>query len=175
MTKKSNYILVVLFALSFLLGVGYAVVNSISLTITGSASAISEDLDVYFTSSTSGSNSKVTATATAGALTASIKVQDLTLNETVTATYNVENNETDVAALLSQESLTNSNTEHFTVSASIDNSGYVCTNKSKTTKVTITVKMIKTPVNDANSSANITLKLKADPKDASTVASTYCS
>ncbi len=175
MKKKSNYLLVVLFALSFILGVGYAVVNSISLTITGTASAVTEDLDVYFTSSTSGSNSKVTATASAGGLTASINVSDLTLNETVTATYNVENNETDVAALLSQESLTNSNTEHFTVTATIDNSGYVCTKKSKTTKVTITVKMIKTPVAETDSSANITLKLKAEPKDAATVSSSYCS
>ena len=175
MNKRSNYILVVLFALSFLLGVGYAVVNSISLTVTGTASAVTEDLDVYFTSTTSGSNSKVTATSTAGSLTASIKVSDLTLNETVTATYNVENNETDVAALLSQESLTNSNTDHFTVTASIDNSGYVCAKKSKTTKVTITVKMIKTPVAEADSSTNITLKLKAEPKDATTVSSTYCS
>lgn len=175
MNKRSNYLLVVLFALSFLLGVGYAVVNSISLTVTGTASAVTEDLDVYFTSTTSGSNSKVTATATAGSLTASIRVSDLTLNETVTATYNVENNETDVAALLSQESLTNSNTEHFTVTASIDNSGYVCAKKSKTTKVTITVKMIKTPVAEADSSANITLKLKAEPKDATTVSSSYCS
>ena len=175
MKKKSNYLLVVLFALSFLLGVGYAVVNSISLTVTGTASAVTEDLDVYFTSTTSGSNSKVTATATAGSLTASIRVSDLTLNETVTATYNVENNETDVAALLSQESLTNSNTEHFTVTATIDNSGYVCAKKSKTTKVTITVKMIKTPIAETDSSANITLKLKAEPKDAATVSSSYCS
>ncbi len=175
MKKRSNYLLVILLALSFLLGVGYAVVNSISLTVTGTASAVTEDLDVYFTSTTSGSNAKVTANAVAGSLTASINVSDLTLNETVTATYNVENNETDVAALLSQESLTNSNTEHFTVSATIDNSGYVCTNKSKTTKVTVTVKMIKTPVESSDSSANITLKLKAEPKDATTVSSTYCS
>ena len=175
MKKRSNYLLVILFALSFLLGVGYAVVNSISLTVTGTASAVTEDLDVYFTSTTSGSNAKVTANAVAGSLTASINVSDLTLNETVTATYNVENNETDVAALLSQESLTNSNTEHFTVTATIDNSGYVCTKKSKTTKVTITVKMIKTPVESSDSSANITLKLKADPRDAASVSSTYCS
>ena len=175
MKKRSNYLLVILLALSFLLGVGYAVVNSISLTITGTASAVTEDLDVYFTSTTSGSNAKVTANAVAGSLTASINVSDLTLNETVTATYNVENNETDVAALLSQESLTNSNTEHFTVTATIDNSGYVCTKKSKTTKVTITVKMIKTPVAETDSSADITLKLKAEPKDAATVSSSYCS
>lgn len=175
MKKRSNYLLVILFALSFLLGVGYAVVNSISLTVTGTASAVTEDLDVYFTSTTSGSNAKVTANAVAGSLTASINVSDLTLNETVTATYNVENNETDVAALLSQESLTNSNTEHFTVTATIDNSGYVCTKKSKTTKVTVTVKMIKTPVESSDSSANITLKLKADPRDAASVSSTYCS
>ena len=175
MKKKSNYLLVVLFALSFLLGVGYAVVNSITLTVTGSAGAATENLDVYFTSTTSVSNAtKVTATATAGSLSAGISVKNMELNETVTATYNIENNETDVAALLSQESLTNSNPEHFTVTASIANSGYVCSAKKKTTTVTITVKMIKTPIETENSSANITLDLKATPKDP-TAAASVCS
>lgn len=176
MKSKNSVKLVIVLALVLFLSVGYAVVNSVTLTVTGTAGSVSENIDVYFTGTPQVSNSsKVTATSTSGSLTASIKVSDLTLNETVTATYNVENNETDVAALLSQESLTNSNTEHFTVTATIDNSGYVCTKKSKTTKVTITVKMIKTPVAETDSSANITLKLKAEPKDAATVSSSYCS
>lgn len=171
MRKKSNYLLVILFALSFLLGVGYAVVNSISLTVSGTATSVTEDLDVSFTSTTSVSDaSKVTATAQEGSLNATISVKDMTLNETVTATYTIKNNETDVLALLSQESLTNSNTEYFTVSASLGNDGYVCTGSTST--VTLTVKMIKTPVDSADSSASISLNLTATPQDPGT--STVC-
>ena len=173
MKKKSNYLLVILFALSFLLGVGYAVVNSISLTVTGTAGAASENLDVYFTGEAQGSSSKVTAKATAGSLDATITVKDLTLNETVTATYYVENAETDVVGLLTQESLTNSNSDYFDVTADIDSNGYVCKNKSAQTVVTVRVTMKKTPVDAADSSTNITLKLNATPKDP-TVASTNC-
>lgn len=166
MNKKSTYLLLILLALSFVLGVGYAVVNSISLTVTGTVGAASEDLDVYFTGTTSVSDSsKVTAKATAGSLEATISVKNMELNETVTATYHVENNESDVAGYLTQESLTNSNSEYFSVTSSISHNNYVCTNKSDTTTVVLSVTMIKTPVDSADSSTNISLTLKAAPKD----------
>lgn len=172
MKKKSNYFLLILLALSFVLGVGYAVVNSISLTVTGTVGAASENLDVYFTGETSVSNaSKVTATATAGSLDATISVKNMELNETVTATYYVENNEIDVAGYLTQESLTNTNQDYFTVTSTVGNNQYVCADKAGTTPVTVHITMKKTPVDSADSSTSITLKLKAEAKD---VEESYC-
>ncbi len=173
MKHKKNAMTVAILALIFLLGVGYAVVSSVNLTITGSAGAQSEDIDVSFNGTTTVSNaSKVQASATAGTLGANIAVSDLTLNETVTATYTVVNKETDVAATLANTSITNNKSTYFEVTTSINpTTGTICPNNGTAT-VTVSVKMIKTPVASADSTANITLNYSATPVDVST---TTCS
>ena len=84
--KKSNYRLFLLVGLVFFLSIGYAVVSSVNLTISGSASGESRELKVYFDGAVDVSNSsKVTASASGKTGTAS--VSNLTLNETVTIKY----------------------------------------------------------------------------------------
>lgn len=173
MKNKKNAMTVAILAIIFLLGVGYAVVSSVSLTITGSAGAQTENIDVSFNGTvTKSSSSKVEASATADTLTANIIVSDLTLNETVTATYTVVNKETDVAASLANTSITNNKSNYFEVTTSIDpTTGTICPNNGTAT-VTVSVKMIKTPVSADDSTANITLSYSATPVDVST---TTCS
>ena len=173
MKHKKNAMTVAILALIFLLGVGYAVVSSVNLTITGSAGAQTEDIDVSFNGTVTKSNSsKVEASATANTLAANIRVSDLTLNETVTATYTIVNKETDVAAALANTSITNNKSNYFEVTTSIDpTTGTICPNNGTAT-VTVSVKMIKTPVAAADSTANITLNYSATPVNVST---TTCS
>ena len=164
MKSKNSVKLVIVLALVLFLSVGYAVVNSVTLTVTGTAGSVSENIDVYFTGTPQVSNSsKVTATSTSGSLTASIKVSDLTLNETVTATYFITNNERDVGAIISLESITNSNPDYFEVTATINGSYNLCPENFEERAVTVTIKLKKTPITTDVSSANIAVKFKADP------------
>lgn len=165
MKSKNSVKLVIVLALVLFLSVGYAVVNSVTLTVTGTAGSVSENIDVYFTGTPTVSNaSKVTATSTTGTLTGNITVNNLTLNETVTATYYITNNETDVGALISLESLTNSNPDYFDVTTTISSGDVVlCPSNEFTREVTITIKLKKTPITTDVNSTNITIKYKATP------------
>ena len=166
MRTKNSYKLIIMLALIMFLGVGYAVVNSVTLSITGTVGASSENIDVYFIDTPQVSNSsKVTATATAGTLTGNITVSDLTLNETVTATYFITNNENDVGALITQESITNSNPDYFEVTATINGSYKICPQRFEDRPVTVTIKLKKTPITADVNSTNIAVKFKAAPTE----------
>ena len=161
MRNKRNFNFVIIFALVLFLSVGYAVVNSVTLSVTGTSTAATEDLEVYFNGTTSVSSSKVTATATNGTTSASILVKDLTLNETVTATYTVVNNETDVGASYLVNSINLSNSEYFSVTTDASSARSIAAKGTNT--IIVTVKMIKTPVDSSKSSSTITINLTATP------------
>lgn len=173
MKKKSSLLSLGLIALVLVLGVGYAVVQEVDLTISGTASVKGSTLAVYFNGETSkedATNGKVTATATNKTLAANITVTDLTLNETVTATYTVVSEETDVAAKISKESITVLDTatkkkdlsSYFEVSTDVDTTPKTLAAGGETT-VTVTVKLIKTPVEEADSKGDITVNLLVEP------------
>lgn len=169
MRNRNTIKLIVILTFIMFLGIGYAVVNSVSLTITGTVSAGSENLDVYFTGTPNVSNSsKVTATSTTGSLTGTISVNNLTLNETVTATYNITNNETDVGALITADAITNSNPDYFQVTTSVQYGNVLCPNNEAQEYVTITIKLIKTPITTSTNTATISAKFKATPTDFAT-------
>lgn len=166
MRNRNTIKLIVILSFIMFLGIGYAVVNSVSLTITGTVSAGSENLDVYFTGTPKVSNSsKVTATSTTGSLTGTISVNNLTLNETVTATYIITNNETNVGALITPDAITNSNPDYFQVTTSVKYGDVLCPSHGTTEEVTITVKLIKTPITTSTNTTNISAKFKATPTD----------
>lgn len=152
-----------LLALVLILGVGYAVVSSVNLDISGTAKVKESNLKVSFNGVTTVSSAdKVTATATDGSLSATIAVTDLTLNESVTATYTIKNEETDVDASVIKASIENNKPDYFEVTTDVDSTPKTITAGSTTT-VTITVKLIKTPVATDDSTANITVNLTASP------------
>ena len=100
------------------MSVGYAVVSSVSLSITGTVAAGSTDLKVSFNGTKTVSNTtKGSATVTAGSKTATFTASNLTLNESITYTYTVQNTETDVAADVSLS--VSGNNEYLYVSSKV--------------------------------------------------------
>lgn len=163
MKNKKSLLSFCLLALVLVLGVGYAVVSSVDLTIGGTAKVKGSDLKVAFNGTTSVSDEdKVTASATADALTASIAVTDLTLGDSVTATYTIQNKETDVNASIIKDSIVVDKTEYFKVTTDVDSTAKTI-EAGETATVTVTIELIKTPVDTSDSTANITVTLKATP------------
>lgn len=160
--KKATTYLVIL-ALVLTLSVGYAVISAVDMTISGSAAATTEDLNVEFISATTSNEEKITAGINTNSLTANIRVTSISLNETLTATYTIKNNETDVDALIKTTEIINSNSEYFEVTTD------AATEKSitagATTTVTVSVKLIKTPVTETQNTTTITINLEARPMD----------
>lgn len=160
--KKSLYVLGML-TFILLLGVGYATVSSVGLNIDGTATVASESLKVAFNGDTDVSNSsKVEATATDDSLNATISVKDLKLNESVTATYTIKNSESDVDANILKSSISNDKSEFFKVTTSVDDRAASIT-AGATADVTVTVQLIKTPIEAEDSTANIQIDLSATP------------
>ena len=160
MRNRKSLLSISIFTLVLVLSVGYAVVNSVELDISGAAAAVAQDLKVSFKSATPTSGD-VKGTVTEGSLSASITANNLTLNNPVTVTYVVENSETDVNALIKEKTITNSNEEYFSVTTNVKD-GVTCNAKS-TTNVVVTVTLIKTPVESEDNSASIDIVLSASP------------
>lgn len=174
MKNKKNRLALILVALVLFLGVGYAVVSSVNLSISGTASTFTKDLEVFFDGVTntdvSGASRKdaaespatVTATATEKSLTATLTVENLEkVGDTVTATYEIKNYETDVNATVTQGTITNSQSDYFTVTT--DWTAARTINAGATDTVTVTVTLKKTPVVEANSTTDITIPFTAAP------------
>lgn len=163
MKNKKSLLSFGLLALVLVLGVGYAVVSSVNLDISGTAKVQGTDLKVSFNGTTDVSSAdKVTATATDGTLSATIAVKDLTLNKAVTATYTIKNEETDVNASVVKASIENDKSAYFEVTTDVDDTAKTIT-AGGTSTVTVTVKLIKTPVADTDSTATIKVNLTASP------------
>ena len=165
MKNKKSLLGLGLFALILVLGVGYAVISDVELTFGGSAKGIDEaelKVDIVSVNDTKSGSATVTHTLGAGHVKAdTFTITDMTLNETVTMVYTIGNRETDIDATLEEAvTLSNNNTEYFEASYKIDNASVKA---EGTTTVTVTVKMIKTPVVDEKNIANISFKLNAKP------------
>lgn len=163
MNRKKTLYGLGLLALILVLGVGYAVVSEVTLNIDGSATVASEALKVSFNGVTDTEDEgKVVASSTDNSLNASIQVTNLTLNEAVSATYTIKNQETDVDANVIKKQISNDKPEFFEVTTSVDDSAETIT-AGGTGTVTVTVKLIKTPIETSDSTANIQIDLTASP------------
>ena len=163
MNRKKTLYGLGLLALILVLGVGYAVVSEVNLDIDGSATVASEALKVSFNGVTdTEDDDKVVASSTDNSLNASIQVTSLTLNEAVSATYTIKNQETDVDANVIKKQISNDKPEFFEVTTSVDDSAETIT-AGGTGTVTVTVRLIKTPIETSDSTANIQIDLTASP------------
>ncbi len=172
MKNKRAFIVTVLIIAVLLLGIGYAAVANKTLTISGTAKVSPDDsnFNVKFTGTpatakVAGTNvpedAEVTATITDDT-TATIGVTGLTAKgQKVTATYTILNDSADLKAALSA-SLTNSNTNYFTVTQAIADPSTLA--PAGTTTITVTVECIKTPVT-TDETANITVTITAAPQE----------
>ena len=155
MKNRKKMITTALIVLVLLLGVGYATVSSVNLNINGSAKAGSKELQVFYDGTNSGTSSPVKTRE------ATFTVENMTLNETVTMTFEVKNYETDVNATLAAPSVTqNTNGEYFQVTTSCDKTTL---NAGDTATITVNVKLIKTPVTDEAGSTTVTVGMAASP------------
>ena len=163
MNRKKTLYGLGLLALILVLGVGYAAVSEVTLNIDGSATVASEALKVSFNGVTdTEDDDKVVASSTDNSLNASIQVTSLTLNEEVSATYTIKNQETDVDANVIKKQISNDKPEFFEVTTSVDDSAEKIT-AGGTGTVTVTVRLIKTPIETSDSTANIQIDLTASP------------
>ena len=160
---KNRKLFLLLPLLVLFLGVGYAVVSSIGLQIGGTANVENAELKVAFNGNTEVSNEeKVKATAVEDSLSATILVTNLQLNETVTATYYIRNKETDVNSKISISNIENDKDDFFEVTTDIDSNPKTI-EAGDVDSITITIKLIKTPINESDSEANINILLTASP------------
>ena len=162
MKNRKKMITTALIVLVLLLGVGYATVSSVSLNINGTAKAESKELQVFYDGTNSGTSAKVTAISSpANTRAATFTVENMTLNETVTMTFEVKNYETDVNATLAAPNVTeNTKSEYFQVTTSCDKTTL---NAGDTATITVNVKLIKTPVTDEAGSTTVTVEMAASP------------
>lgn len=162
MKNRKKMITTALIVLVLLLGVGYATVSSVNLNINGTANAESKELQVFYDGVNSGTSDKVTAISSpVKTREATFTVESMTLDETVTMTFEVKNYETDVNATLAAPSVTqNTNEEYFQVTTSCDKTTL---NAGETATITVNVKLIKTPVTDEAGSTTVTVAMAASP------------
>ena len=159
MKNKKSLLSLGLVALVLVLGVGYAVVSSVGLTFSGAASVADADLKVAITGVTSSTEENVEKSFTDR--TGTFKVSNMTLGQEVTFTFTVKNNETDVAAKLTQKEAVNGNTAYFETSYVINDGDNI--QPGGTATVVVTVKMKKTPVSQGDGSATFSFELDAAP------------
>ena len=167
MKKRRNMYVLAIAALVLVLGVGYAVVSSVTLSINGEASAATQTLKVVYDGVNTNSGANVTAqTAADNSTTASFTVANMVLNTDEYAEFEIKNKETDVNASIAVPTVTNSNSEHFQVTVYYGNSVWSAAqtlNAQATAKVKVVVRLIKTPVLEADSSTTITVSYTASP------------
>lgn len=174
--KKSMIVLVILVAI-LVLGIGYAIVSDVNLTISGTLSTPEEALDVVISAATPNAaatgdpipaHAFGTVTAPAG-LTATITA----LLDTVgasgqkTVTYTIKNNETDVDALVTLSSIKfgeADSDEYFTCTTSLGSG--ITVPAGSTATFTVTVGLQKMPIEstDATKTVTVTLNAKAQAK-----------
>ena len=162
MKNRKKMITTALIVLVLLLGVGYATVSSVNLNINGTANAETKELQVFYDGVNSGTSDNVTAISSpAKTRGATFTVENMTLNETVTMTFEVKNYETDVNATLAAPSVTqNANRDYFQVTTSCDKTTL---NAGDTATITVNVKLIKTPVTAEAGSTTVTVGMAASP------------
>ena len=176
MKNRKNTFALAIVALILILGVGYAVVSTQTLTINGEAAAKSETLKVVYDGVNTSSGANVTTlTAANGSTSATFAIEDMVLNTAEYAEFEIINNETDVNATVhapTSAEFTNSNSTYFDAKIYYKGAGdadYVEWTADKTlaagatAKIKVVVTLKATPVTNAQSSTTISVTYTADP------------
>lgn len=166
MNKSTKTIVgVVLLLAIVLVAVGYAAMTAVTLNINGTAQAEAKqsNFSVKFTGTpTTGGDGTTTASITDDEH-AVMNVTGLSAKgQTATATYTIQNTSADLSAALSAEA-TNSNEGYFKVTKEIAEPSTLV--KGGTTTITVTVELLKTPVDEEAAALETTIgvAITADP------------
>ncbi len=176
MKSKKGLIGLTIIVAVLVLGVGYAVVSTVTLTISGSATMAPVELNVGFNGTVSGDVTNATTGATAtgsnsgtsstGVKTATLTVTNLAaVNDYVTVTYTVQNYETDVDANVYVSNIANDKSSFFEVTTDSTGSANkkAVTKNNGTNTITVKVKLIARPTTAADNEATITITLTGEP------------
>lgn len=163
-SKKTLIIGGIVLVAILLIAVGYAALSNITLNIKGNAGATPNDknFSVKFTGtpSTSGTGTATATISSEDPKSATFNVTGLTAKgDTATATYTISNESADLTAKLSATSKAKTNSDYFKVTNSIANNSVT---KGGTTTITVTVELLKTPV-ETDVTAEIETILTAEP------------
>ena len=168
MKKKRTGILGVLLAV-LALGIGYAVVNAITLTITGSGtiSSVAENFKVEYTNvAVANKSSNVTTTQSVSGTTGSFTVTGMTKKgDYAEFTFTITNSSQGLSAVLGTPAIASGyNSEYFTVTSTTNSpTTLTSTGATNTTTQTVRVEAAKTPTAD-QTSGTITITLAATPQ-----------
>lgn len=168
--KNKKLIVGLIFLIAVLvIGIGYAAINNIELKVGGTTNATTAqgNFQVAFTEVKNVSDSsKVEASIDeSDKLTAVMNVSGLTAKgDTVTATYEIKNTSPDLSAELTAAVTKNTNSTYFQVTQSMADPITIA--KDKTTTVTVTVELVKTPItaeDEAAATGEIEVTVTAKP------------
>ena len=171
MKSKKGLIGLVVIVAVLVLGIGYAVISSVNLTVTGTAAAKERDLDVVISAASPTVAPTIGAVSNPVDKSATFTVTDLeNTSDTRTITYTVKNND-EVAADVYLESASNivfataANAAYYDDTTSITGSANKITVPAGGTNTfTVTVKLKKVPTEEANSnSGTVTITITAAP------------
>ncbi len=168
MKNKKSLLSVALVALILVLGVGYAIVSSVGLSINGTAGTLTDetDLNVIFTDIADQSDNFI-EDASFNGTSASFTIKDLSrVGDGAEILYTVTNQEEDINANLGQLVITNSNPDYFTVSAYYQGVGVGAAetyqlDAGKSVNVDLVVSLKKTPT--THQTATIKVDFVASP------------
>lgn len=167
--NKQNKIMLGMILMSILLiGIGYAALTNIDLTINGKASAAAsqDNFKVYFTGAntvTQPTDDTVTATATNGAITATVNIEGLTKSgDSAYAILEIENGSNGIDATSVNVTTQDTDTEYFDIVAQMcDSTGapisdYAVASGNKT-YVKVSAELLKTPTEDVETTIAVTV------------------
>lgn len=167
MKKRKNVFALAIVALILVLGIGYAVVSSVTLTIDGTGKAATQDLKVVYDGVNTKSGNNVTELAAEDdSKAATFKVENMVLNTEEYAEFEIKNKEEDVNATVKVPTVTNSKSEFFQVKVYYGGTEWIADqtlNAGATAKVKVVVKLIKTPVQETDSTTTISVSYDAQP------------
>ena len=175
MRQKRTFVTLLLVIALLCLGIGYAVIDDITLTIGGDVKASPDGANFVVKFKDNGTANvtvgpdAAVATPTASGTAAELNVTGLTAaGDTVVATWTIENTSPDLLANVSLKTgEVTGNADYFEISAEIADAdedtgiaSLAAVNGSTT--VTVTVKLVKTPI-DSDVTGTIKVELLAEP------------
>lgn len=174
MNKQKRAILGVIVIATLIMGIAYAAVSTITLTITGNVTtnAASDNFKVYFTAVTQRSDeTNVTASVTSGSTSATLNFSGLTKkNDSEFAIFEITNASNDVNAESVKVTAHDVDTEIIQIDAIMcDSTGnaiqdYAVASGAKT-YVKVTATLLKTPTSD-DTTTTISVTIDAVPEQA---------
>ena len=176
MKQKRTFVTLILIVGLLCLGIGYAAITGVTLEINGTlkASPNVDNFVVQFKDNGTaevvvGDDAVITATPTASGRAANINVEGLTAaGETVKATWTIENTSPDLLANVSiKAGEVTGNADYFQIIPELpgadEETGIASLDAvNGTTTVSVTVKLVKTPI-EADVSGTINVELLAEP------------